>query len=144
MFMFGCSAKKYTVDYCGHKNLFKKARSSYVAGTQVKIYYPNPIYDTDYAFYLDGERLSVACDNKNGYVIAFTMPRHDVKLRVETRSFVPQVGYPGYSAVKQYNVSDTGKDSAVREGVNGFCEECGKALPQGAKFCPECGRKIGK
>lgn len=76
----GCSADRYTVDYCGQKDLYKHAKSSYKAGQTVTLYYPYTATDTDYCFYLDDERLNVSYEGKKGFAIRFTMPEHDVKL----------------------------------------------------------------
>ena len=47
----------YEVDYCGQKDLFKKAEDEYEAGEKVKLYYDVIATDTDYTFYLDDEIL---------------------------------------------------------------------------------------
>ena len=74
----------YEVDYCGQKDLFKKAEDSYEAGEKVKIYFDVIATDTDYTFYLDDEILDVDFSAEKGYIIKFTMPDHDVTLRVES------------------------------------------------------------
>ncbi len=76
----GWSANRYTVDYCGQKDLYKHAKSSYRAGQEVTLYYPHIATDTDYCFYLDDERLNVSYEGKKGIAVRFTMPEHDVKL----------------------------------------------------------------
>lgn len=73
----------YEVDYCGQKDLFKKAEDEYEAGEKVKLYYDVIATDTDYTFYLDDEILDVDYSEEKGYIIRFTMPDHDVTLRVE-------------------------------------------------------------
>ena len=82
----GCSANKYIVDYCGQKDLYKHAKTSYRAGQEVTIYYPHIATDTDYCFYLDEERLNVSYEGKKGFAIRFTMPEHDVKLYMTSRN----------------------------------------------------------
>ncbi|MDD6223651.1 MAG: hypothetical protein PUB18_01465 [bacterium] len=61
---------------------FKNVKESYKKGSKVKIYYDTIATDTDYTFYLDDEVLGMKYDDKYGYVIEFTMPNHDVTLRV--------------------------------------------------------------
>ena len=50
------------------------------------MYYNLIATDTEYSFLLDGERLKFEYDEKNGYVISFTMPAHDVKLECKMRN----------------------------------------------------------
>ncbi len=91
----GCNrGEKYSVDYCGQKSVYSGARDSYYAGQEVKLYYSLIATDTDYSFYLDGERLNVDYDERKGFIISFTMPDHDVKLECESRNsmelYVPE------------------------------------------------------
>ena len=74
----------YKVDYNGRKDLFKKAKDAYEAGTEVELYYDTIGTDTDYSFWLDGERLKTDYSEKKGYIIRFTMPEHDVSLAVKS------------------------------------------------------------
>ena len=81
----GCfGGNTYQVDYGGQKDCFTHAKDSYRAGAQVTLYYGLIATDTDYSFYLDGEQISPDYDEKHGFIIRFTMPDHDVKLRVES------------------------------------------------------------
>ena len=83
-------AELYEVDYCGQKDLFKKAEDEYEAGDKVKLYFDVIATDTDYTFYLDDEILDVEYSEEKGYIIKFIMPDHDVTLRVEmTNSMEP-------------------------------------------------------
>lgn len=82
----GCSGKKYNVDYCGQKDCYQNAKDSYKAGTKVKLYFDLVATDTDYFFYLDGERISYKYDESKGFIITFTMPEHDVKLECDSRN----------------------------------------------------------
>ena len=85
MFGFsGCGAQKYSVDFDGMKDSFEGAKSSYREGSHVKLYYPYIATDTDYSFYLDGERLNTGYEEGRGFVIEFTMPAHDVRVTVES------------------------------------------------------------
>lgn len=76
----GCGAAVYRVDYGGDKAMFRGAKDSYRAGRTVTLYYDMIATDTDYAFYLDGERLNTDYTEKNGFRLRFTMPAHDVRL----------------------------------------------------------------
>lgn len=76
----GCGAAVYRVDYGGDKAMFRGAKDSYRAGKTVTLYYDMIATDTDYAFYLDGERLKTDYTEKKGFRLRFTMPAHDVRL----------------------------------------------------------------
>ncbi|MBR0113074.1 MAG: protease inhibitor I42 family protein [Clostridia bacterium] len=83
----GCfSAEKYSVDYNGMKESYKGAKDSYREGAHVKIYYDIIATDTDYSFFLDGERINYTYDDNKGFVIEFTMPAHDVKLTMTSEN----------------------------------------------------------
>ena len=86
MFGFCGCGKKYNVDYEGQKSFYKGARDSYREGERVRMYYFMIATDTDYSFFLDGERLNPAYDERKGYIIEFTMPAHDVKLICESKN----------------------------------------------------------
>lgn len=74
-------AKKYTVDYCGEKYAYKNAKDEYRAGEKVTLYYWMIATDTDYSFSLDSAQLMTDYDRQKGFILSFTMPDHDVKLR---------------------------------------------------------------
>ena len=78
-------AEKYHV-ICS-TGVFENVKNSYKAGQQVKIYFPYVATDTDYSFYLDGERIrpSDYSDSK-GYTISFVMPSHDVELTYNSKN----------------------------------------------------------
>lgn len=81
MFGFtGCGGKKYKVDYEGRKSSFDNAKDYYREGEKVEVYFSFIATDTDYSFYVDGQRYNAMYDNKHGYVISFTMPAHDVRI----------------------------------------------------------------
>ena len=85
---FGCGAKKYKVDYGEDLEDFEGAKQEYRAGEKVRICFKDEAIgtDTDYSFYLDGERLDTGYQSGKGYVIEFTMPEHDVRLTVNAAS----------------------------------------------------------
>ncbi len=106
-FLFGCSAKRYRVEYDGSKELYKGAKDSYRAGKKVTLYFPYVATDTDYHFDLDGERLNVSYDDKKGFILSFTMPDHDVKLRLETvNSMTAPTDFYSASACEEFGVDD--------------------------------------
>ena len=83
MNLFG---KKYKVDYCGQKFAYKNAKDEYRAGDNVTLYYSMIATDTDYFFTLDGAKLYIDYDVSEGYILSFTMPKHDVVLRCLSRN----------------------------------------------------------
>lgn len=86
LMLFGsCGSDKFRVDYCGRKDSYKGAKDTYRAGQTVKLYYNIIATDTDYSFYLDGKSIKTEYSEKNGFLIYFVMPSHDVKL--ECRSY---------------------------------------------------------
>lgn len=85
MLLFSGCGKKYKVDYCGQKDMYPGARDSYRAGAQVELKFPYIATDTDYSFYLDGERMQTDYRDGDGFILRFTMPDHDVT--VECRSY---------------------------------------------------------
>ena len=76
----GCFRETYAVDYCGEIECYEGAKESYPAGAKVKLCYSFIASDTDYSFYLNGQPLKYDYDSNKGFVIQFTMPKHDVKL----------------------------------------------------------------
>ena len=82
----GKQAVLYKVDYNGKKHLFRKAKDAYAAGTEVELYYDVIGTDTDYSFWLDGERMKTDYNEKKGYILRFTIPEHDVSLSVKSVS----------------------------------------------------------
>jgi len=105
-----CSANRYTVDYCGQKDLYKRAKSSYRAGQKVTIYYSHIATDTDYCFYLDDERLNVSYEDKKGIVIRFTMPKHDVKLSMTSNNSMVALSDLKLSEFGINNLAELGAD----------------------------------
>ena len=84
--LFGCGKEKYSVNF---ENVFVKEcftglKDSYAEGAKVKLCYgkENIGTDTDYAFFLDNERLNVKYSESRGYIVTFKMPDHDVTLKV--------------------------------------------------------------
>ena len=77
-FFSACSSQKYKLVFAGQESDFKGARSAYKEGDQVTLYFPFIATDTDYSFYVDGERINPSYKDDKGFVIEFTMPAHDV------------------------------------------------------------------
>ena len=82
----GCFGTKYKVDYCGSKESFRGAKDAYRVGQEVTLRYEHIATDTDYTFYVDEKRVNPDYSEKNGFTIAFTMPAHDITVRVEARN----------------------------------------------------------
>lgn len=82
----GCFSAKYRVDYNGSKESFVNAKDAYKAGTKVTLYYDIIATDTDYTFYLDDEPVNVGYREDKGYILEFTMPEHDVSIKVAARN----------------------------------------------------------
>ena len=95
--LFGCSSAKqqprYTVDLGDQKGFFKGVKEDYAAGDTVEFYYNLIATDTDYTFYLDGERFNALYDDDKGYVIRFTMPEHNVTFSVTSRNTMVWDGF---------------------------------------------------
>ena len=81
-----CGGQKYKLVFDGRGSSFENAKSSYRAGQTVTLYFPNIATDTDYSFFVDGEAFNADYDEKNGYVISFTMPAHDVTVGYTSRN----------------------------------------------------------
>ncbi len=93
LFIAAGAPKSYLVDYGGAKGLFNKAKDSYREGEKVTMYFDLIATDTDYSFFIDGERVNCEYDEDKGYIISFVMPAHDVKVSVETKNsmtYVPE------------------------------------------------------
>ena len=80
-----CSSPRYTVYYLGET-------SSHRVGKEVTLYFDLIATDTDYSFYVDGERINPLYDEKKGYIIEFTMPDHDVHVDIESVNSMVYVG----------------------------------------------------
>lgn len=87
LFLFGCGARKYHVDYCGLKDFYDGAKDSYSAGEAVKLRYDLIASDMEMTFYVDGESVRPQWEN-NAFIISFTMPEHDIEIRCEYRPSV--------------------------------------------------------
>ena len=79
----GCSAAKHNV-ICDES--FEGNKGAYREGAKVELYYDMIATDTDYSFFVDDERFHALYDESKGYVIEFTMPAHDVTVRVESKN----------------------------------------------------------
>ena len=83
----GCFGKKYNVDYCGQKSAFEGAKDSYRAGERVELRFCHIATDTDYYFYVDGQRVNPGYDSdRHCYVIGFTMPEHGVTVNYSSKN----------------------------------------------------------
>ena len=83
----GCFGKKYKVDYCGQKGSFEGAKDSYRAGERVELRFSHIATDTDYYFYVDGQRVNPGYDSdRHCYVISFTMPEQGVTVKYSSKN----------------------------------------------------------
>ncbi len=138
--LFGCGAKTYGVDYDGEKDFYTGAKDRYKAGEEVTLYYYMIATDTDYSFWLDGERINTGYEEDKGFVITFTMPEHDVKLVCESRNsmvYVPEIE-PGTLLVDCFRetVATVGGDG-YREMTLSYYDEARAKLEVFAKDDPE-------
>lgn len=78
--LFERGQNDYKVDYHGQMNRFDGAKESYVEGTEVELSYSLIATDTDYYFYVDGQKVSAEWNAKKGYIIRFTMPTHNIEV----------------------------------------------------------------
>ena len=78
--------KKYRVDYCGRKLDYQNAKDKYCAGENVTLCFNMIATDTDYFFSLDGAKLYIDYDVSKGYILSFTMPKHDVVLHCSSKN----------------------------------------------------------
>ena len=92
MFLFGCGGKTYNVDYHGQMNMFNGARETYKAGKHVKLVFDLIATDTDYTFICTGDNFKT--DYKNGYVLEFDMPDHDIEMYYESVNTMMHVPVP--------------------------------------------------
>jgi len=92
MGLFGCGKPKYELTFDGSG--FETRKTKYTPGSEVKIKYGLVATDTDYSFYCDPDvKLNTDYDNRNGYVLSFVMPSHDVTLHVDSRNsmeYIPE------------------------------------------------------
>ena len=93
LMLFGCGNKMHKVDYCGQQGFYEDAKEAYKEGEKVTLRYNLIATDTDYAFYLDDEPVSVQYENE-AYVIRFVMPNHDVKLDCQTTNSMENMDMP--------------------------------------------------
>lgn len=104
----GCSGKKYRVDYGGQKDCFKGAKDYYPAGKKVTLYYDIIATDTDYSFYVNGERVNPDYSESKGYIISFVMPEQDITIKVESKNSMEYIPEGGEKAVLSFSSFDGG------------------------------------
>ena len=90
----GCGGQKYKLNYDGYG--FESKKTEYAAGEKVTVRYDMIGTDTDYSFFIDDD-VEMKQDYDGGYVLKFTMPAHDVTLRVESHNsmeYIPETELP--------------------------------------------------
>lgn len=66
--------------------VFATKRYYYRKGDRVKVYFNLIATDTDYTFFVDGNRINASYSDRLGYIIKFTMPDHDVIVTYESKN----------------------------------------------------------
>ncbi len=79
--MFECS-NKYKIGLTGG---LKSPKEYYQEGETVRVVLDLIATDTDYSFDVEGAEFSVTYE-KEGYVVTFNMPDHDVKVSYTTKN----------------------------------------------------------
>lgn len=84
--LFGCGAKTYKLTL--ESSFYQTKKTNYKEGENVKVTYNMIATDTDYTFYTDSEdvKLNISYNDREGYVIEFVMPAHEVVLRISSRN----------------------------------------------------------
>ena len=116
----------YHVDYSGSKDAFSNAEDTYRPGQEVELYYEIIATDTDYSFYLDDELLNAGYAEDKGYILKFTMPEHDVTIRVESRNSMMYIP-PDQPADLETYVDHTG----LRKEIDDIDEDSMQYMPLG-------------
>ena len=78
--------KRYKVDYGGQKNFLAGAKDYYNAGERVRVCYNFIATDTRYFFFVDGAPFNPGFDAKEGFIIEFMMPEHDVSIKIKSEN----------------------------------------------------------
>ena len=82
--LFG-TGKKYKLVFDQYETeSWANVKTSYRAGAKVKIWYKEEMIgtDTDYTFYVDGEKIPAVYQRGKGFRLTFTMPEHDAQVTV--------------------------------------------------------------
>ena len=88
--IFGCGGQKYKLNFDGYG--FESKKTEYAEGEKVTVRFDLIATDTDYSFFINDD-VDMKQDYDGGYVFTFTMPAHEVTLRVESRNsmeYIPE------------------------------------------------------
>ena len=118
----GCGKTAYAVDYRGQKDEYRDARDTYKAGEKVKLTYHMIGTDTDYSFYLDGERLNPDYKEGKGFILKFTMPDHDVQLECRAVNSMVRSAIDGDASAAGDMLVDFYTESVATVGGDGHLE----------------------
>lgn len=136
----GCFGKRYKVDYCGQKSSFEGARDSYRPGDKVELKFKYIATDTDYYFYVDGERVNPDYSDRDGYVIRFSMPAHDVTVKWSSKNsmiadppFEEKMLIDYYTAVVGTDGYDSHKELVLSTAEGGMAKLERFVLPPGGE-----------
>ena len=116
----------YRLDYCGQKDLYTKARDSYLGGSTVRLCFPFVATDTDYTLYLNGEPISYTYSDSKGFVIEFPMPLQDSTLEMQSRNSMVIVPPPQETMIFIDFYSFDPSDGSYRELVLEAPDELGE------------------
>ena len=77
--------RAHTVSFDGHDGEYEFEDTLYKAGQKVVVYYTAIGTDTDYTFFMNGQKIDPEYEEK-GYKIEFEMPANDVVITRESRN----------------------------------------------------------
>lgn len=81
LFIAGCSGEKYSVDYCGQKEIYTDAEEAYGAGEKVELHFNLAENNKEYTFYLDEQQIQYKNKEGNEITIEFKMPDKNIALK---------------------------------------------------------------
>ena len=129
----GCGGEKYRLSF--ENSGFEAPKEMYAPGERVKVTYNLIGTDTDYTFYSDDVEFKQDYDPKQGYILRFVMPDHDVTLGVNSYSSMTYLPEPGMDPDPE-NIWGT-KIPDDGSGERWFCPECG--TENYGQYCSSCG-----
>ena len=105
MLLFGgCFFLKHNVFYYPNKSDFVGAEDSFRKGKNVTLYYTDIQADTEYSFYVEGEKITPEYSEDKGYVISFKMPGNDITVSVESkRTYEKDEGKPAELSLNSFD-----------------------------------------
>lgn len=117
LFIAGCSGEKYSVDYCGQKEIYTDAEDTYGAGEKVELHFNLAENNKEYTFYLDEQQIQYKNKEGNEITIEFKMPDKDVALKCFEKDSVQAYEKPVSVLLVDYYRAQLGTD-----GYDGYFE----------------------